>query len=212
MDKQETFCQPGPERLNNLGSPSDDIRMFVCDKLTRGHPHLYMNNTGQVPRTRQSAFIETDAPGRASRRHCIAPLLFRRAGIRCIPSMSPSMADAVRPRPWRRYACLCSPAAARVRSSPCAGRTSILASMSSASPTPSPVPVQFSSRRRRFSCSERCRDGRTVPGCFPATIGMDASAPTPSTMSGNPPGQGGTGGRSPARPPTQLRLPRPGAR
>ena len=160
-------------------------------------------------RLQVAAFCSAPQSGLARR---FRGLVCHRRTHRCIPSMSPSMADAVRPRPWRRYACLCSPAAARVRSSPCAGRTSILASMSSASPTPSPVPVQFSSRRRRFSCSERCRDGRTVPGCFPATIGMDASAPTPSTMSGNPPGQGGTGGRSPARPPTQLRLPRPGAR
>ena len=61
---------------------------------------------------------------------------------------------------------------------------------SSTSPTASPGPVRFSFRQPRCSCSKRCRDGRTVPGCFPATIGTDASAPMPSTMSGKPSGPG----------------------
>ena len=56
--------------------------------------------------------------------------------------------------------------------------------------TAKPDPARFSSRRRRWGCSKRCRDGRTVPGCFRVTTGTGASAAAASTMPGGPCGTG----------------------
>ena len=59
-------------------------------------------------------------------------------------------------------------------------------SASSNSATPRPVPVRSSWRRRRWRYWKRCRDGRTAPGCSPATTGTGASAAAVSIVPGGP--------------------------